>query len=634
MSQMSLQTVPTQEPDNTKATAQTPFALIMKGGGVKGLAYVGALEQLEQYYHFRWFIGTSAGAIAAALLAAGYNANELGRILEGQDFRAFLDSPKRKWLTNLIFYGGLHRGLSLAAWIGNLVAEKLRSPIQVLLKDLPLRLTVYASTGGRKAFTFDSQDPQTRETPVSHAVRCSASIPLIFTPERRDGARILDGGLQNNYPVDSLLATYGATQFVGLYLGPAVFREHAAEPVLLRDLLAIWTDASDREALRTHRGHTVVIDPGPIGTLDFRIDEPEKDFLKKAGRAAALQFLVLQAFPNGPTAAEAADAAQEAHEARELVVRRRQATRTRRAATVVVALVLIAAAILWASFQSRPNRRPLTIDDLVNDLESCAGRRGCIICGGRGPCTLSASGIVEGIRVRPSSFVLCPSDEQRVRKAAGFLGQTGVDTLLNALRKLSLVETSPDLSMLSSTTGDETLDALVSRVVSNANGTFRLSAKHRFYCGDGIYLDSFGGHRYEILLGNQLLWLSQDGTPAGDSALYLIVAHELAHALQFEAKGTFPSGLLDRRSAELQADFMAGWFVGRLLESGNAPVELSDRSFDSIVVFAQKIGGLGSTGLSGVERHAAVTAGFVRAREADLAKAFAEAAQYASNHNR
>ena len=53
---------------------QPPFALIMKGGGIKGLAYVGAIEHLSQHHTFNWYVGTSAGAVAAVLLGAGYNA--------------------------------------------------------------------------------------------------------------------------------------------------------------------------------------------------------------------------------------------------------------------------------------------------------------------------------------------------------------------------------------------------------------------------------------------------------------------------------------------------------------------------------------------------------------------------------
>jgi len=63
-------------PPNPTVMRET-VALIMKGGSVKGLAYIGAPRELEKYYDFDWFIGTSADAIAAVLLAAGYSAEHL-----------------------------------------------------------------------------------------------------------------------------------------------------------------------------------------------------------------------------------------------------------------------------------------------------------------------------------------------------------------------------------------------------------------------------------------------------------------------------------------------------------------------------------------------------------------------------
>src|SRR5262249_50839548 len=53
-----------------------PHAIVMKGGGVKGLAFAGALRELEQYYYFDRHVGVSAGAIAAVLLAADYTPQE------------------------------------------------------------------------------------------------------------------------------------------------------------------------------------------------------------------------------------------------------------------------------------------------------------------------------------------------------------------------------------------------------------------------------------------------------------------------------------------------------------------------------------------------------------------------------
>ncbi|TDN87312.1 patatin-like phospholipase [Salegentibacter sp. 24] len=49
------------------------LVLIMKGGGIKGLAYVGALEVLSKHYKFTWYTGTSAGGIAAILLGCGFS---------------------------------------------------------------------------------------------------------------------------------------------------------------------------------------------------------------------------------------------------------------------------------------------------------------------------------------------------------------------------------------------------------------------------------------------------------------------------------------------------------------------------------------------------------------------------------
>ena len=52
--------------------------LVCEGGGIKGIALLGAIYYLnEQGYEFKKIAGTSAGAIVASLLAVGYKGNEL-----------------------------------------------------------------------------------------------------------------------------------------------------------------------------------------------------------------------------------------------------------------------------------------------------------------------------------------------------------------------------------------------------------------------------------------------------------------------------------------------------------------------------------------------------------------------------
>src|SRR5690554_307498 len=67
---------------------------VFEGGGVKAIGLVGALSVAERL-GYRWVnvAGSSAGAIVAALVAAGYRAAELEDIFRTTDFRMFRDPP-------------------------------------------------------------------------------------------------------------------------------------------------------------------------------------------------------------------------------------------------------------------------------------------------------------------------------------------------------------------------------------------------------------------------------------------------------------------------------------------------------------------------------------------------------------
>lgn len=75
------------------------FDLVFEGGGAKGAAFVGALQQLLSKHTYGRLMGTSAGAITATLLAAGYELGEMTATLneQGDDgkhvFESFMDTP-------------------------------------------------------------------------------------------------------------------------------------------------------------------------------------------------------------------------------------------------------------------------------------------------------------------------------------------------------------------------------------------------------------------------------------------------------------------------------------------------------------------------------------------------------------
>ncbi|MCA9125650.1 MAG: patatin-like phospholipase family protein [Planctomycetales bacterium] len=262
-------------------------ALVMKGGGIKGLAYVGALEILLEHYSFDRFVGTSAGAITALLLGAGYSTKELKEILQEKDFRDFFDAPLWKKPINLLFYSGMNHANAFTDWIDVLLAEKLESQGQVSLSELPTRVTVFASRKEKPALRFDSE---TDDAAAAYAARCSMSIPFVFVPQQHQGFRTFDGGLQQNYPVKQLLEEDANAKFLGMYLGPEVYKPKQSRWVI-SDLVSIWTESHDPEFLKRYRDQTVIIDPAPIGTLDFDLSSVEKEFLLQCGRVGAWAHL-------------------------------------------------------------------------------------------------------------------------------------------------------------------------------------------------------------------------------------------------------------------------------------------------------------------------------------------------------
>lgn len=87
--------------------------LVLSGGGIKGVAFVGAYEELEKKYkHFGNIAGVSAGALVGALIGAGYTSRELMKLLKNSDF------------SNFKLRGGEYLDISISQKIRNLIVDK------------------------------------------------------------------------------------------------------------------------------------------------------------------------------------------------------------------------------------------------------------------------------------------------------------------------------------------------------------------------------------------------------------------------------------------------------------------------------------------------------------------------------
>jgi predicted acylesterase/phospholipase RssA len=333
----------------TPVEKTTIDVLIMKGGGVKGLAFAGAIRELERFFDFRAFVGTSAGAIAAALLAAGATGAQLEEKLRRKSFRDFLDG--NIWTLPFTFWTlrGLHPGYSFMNWLRQELHECVSKYGDIRMEDLPKRAVLYASTKDAGEITFDKAGEH-RDTAVHTAVRCSMSIPYFFQPQWVNNRRVYDGGLLHNYPVQIFLdqerqrnPKAPQPNFIALYLGSIKPRPLNPGSVLA-DLFSISIDKNDSKVIDRYRSQTILIDTEPIGTIDFDLTDQEKDYLVLQGRAAALRFLADHGVFDRLQLQSVDQTCTEAERLRATVIEARQKLRVqfrRRVLTAVIALSLV-----------------------------------------------------------------------------------------------------------------------------------------------------------------------------------------------------------------------------------------------------------------------------------------------------
>ncbi len=157
--------------------------MVLSSGGARGLAHIGAIEELEaQGYRIRSIAGCSMGALVGGMYAAG-------RLAE---FKEWMQTVDRRKILSLI-----DLSLSISHLVkGERVIDALKEIVpDVNIEDLPIQYQAVATDweNGREVVF--------RSGSLYDAIRASISIPLFFSPVRRDGMILVDGGVLNPLPL-------------------------------------------------------------------------------------------------------------------------------------------------------------------------------------------------------------------------------------------------------------------------------------------------------------------------------------------------------------------------------------------------------------------------------------------------
>ncbi len=168
----------------TKEAGKKNVALVLSSGGARGLAHIGAIEELEaKGYRISSIAGCSMGALVGGVYAAG-------KIKEFREWMKTVDRKKMLELTDFsLSLNHLVKGTRIIEAIMEFVPD-------VHIEDLPIPYCAVATdlrAGKEVVFNKGS---------LFEAIRASISLPSFYEPVQRDNMILIDGGVINPIPLN------------------------------------------------------------------------------------------------------------------------------------------------------------------------------------------------------------------------------------------------------------------------------------------------------------------------------------------------------------------------------------------------------------------------------------------------
>ena len=305
---------------------------VFEGGGIRGLAFLGALRCFDDAgITLRKVAGTSAGAITATLIAAGYAQDDLENIIGNLNFKAAFLCQKKPFIWNgltpandlqgfnlvwmftnlfLTHQKGQYGSKPFKEWLEQHLNKANVSTFASLFPDNPNKqawykqreLNVVVSNISEQKMSVlpkdlhDHYQMSQGNFSIAEAVRLSMSIPFFFEPGHLQKSTIVDGGILSNFPLwifDTQYHIQPRCPTFGFLL-----QDDKPQPVkgvvsLLTNMLSTMQVARDQYYLENHNQKRVFeIHTRGVSTTAFDLTNAKKDALYYEGYKAAKAFLL------------------------------------------------------------------------------------------------------------------------------------------------------------------------------------------------------------------------------------------------------------------------------------------------------------------------------------------------------
>ena len=267
------------------------YTCLFGGGAIRGVSYIGAVKALEELGIIPdRLAGSSVGSIFAALLAVGYNAEELKDIFIKVNFELFKDIS-----IGLGPLFAISKGEVFLEWVRELIEKKYYGENYkkgvnpaVTFKDIKKNLVVITTNLSNfecKEFSrFDTPDYE-----IASAVRISCCMPGLMKPIEYNKTLLVDGDLQKSWPMWKLSkhllndderildfrleGNYESNDISGINYANAVYS----------CMTAISTSFITNIYGNKDKFDYIVLNTGDIVVVDFNINEAKRNDLINSG---------------------------------------------------------------------------------------------------------------------------------------------------------------------------------------------------------------------------------------------------------------------------------------------------------------------------------------------------------------
>jgi len=242
------------------------IGLALGGGAVLGAAHIGVLKAIkEKGVEIKFITGTSIGAFVAALYAFGKDWSEISDItseLKWMDITS-ISLSRFSLLSNEKF------GALLVEHIGDKNIEESMIPLAIIATD---------ATSGEKVILKSGS--------VANAVMASTCIPGIFKPVEIDGKMLIDGGIVENVPINTL-KKLGAKYIIGVDLNA---NHNYQKPGNILDVLMNSFHFIMQQAAKLQTEDADLLIKPDLSSFD-RTDTKQIEGLMKKGYEDTIRFL-------------------------------------------------------------------------------------------------------------------------------------------------------------------------------------------------------------------------------------------------------------------------------------------------------------------------------------------------------